>query len=525
MRFKNEEVTNDLERVLSDLKKALDNSPSLSERGPGGEAIERDFIEVFTTRPDTIFGVSFMVIAPEHELVAKITTPEQKEAVEAYVNIAKNRSERERMTEVKRVSGEFTGAYVEHPFTGAPIPVWIGDYVLAGYGTGAVMAVPAGDERDYAFAKHFNLPIPAILEGVDISEAANPTKDAKMINSDFLNGLTGHEAIKKAIEEIEKRGIGKGKVNFRLRDAGYSRQRYWGEPFPVVYDKEGTPHLLDENSLPVELPKVDSYKPSGSGESPLANAKDWVNNIEGFTRETDTMPGYAGSSWYFLRYMDPKNDKEFVSKDAVEYWRNVDLYLGGSEHAVGHLLYSRMWNKFLFDLGLVVEDEPFKKLINQGMIQGRSNFIYFTQYSIYLENGEIIPTGHQNPDFEIYVSKEYTGAGISEELDKICSEKYRKLYKELYNYNLPENSVQLVGIMPIRCDVNLVKDDFLDIDKYILSEKKKGNSGLMDFVLRIINIYVDGRLKKCPNQNGTLSILMILLPNTVLTLYACTRCF
>lgn len=329
-------------------------------------------IEVFTTRPDTIFGVSFMVIAPEHELVAKITTPEQKEAVEAYVNIAKNRSERERMTEVKRVSGEFTGAYVEHPFTGEPIPVWIGDYVLAGYGTGAVMAVPAGDERDYAFAKHFNLPIPAILEGIDISEAANPTKDAKMINSDFLNGLTGHEAIKKAIEEIEKQGIGKGKVNFRLRDAGYSRQRYWGEPFPVVYDKEGTPHLLDENSLPVELPKVDSYKPSGSGESPLANAQDWVKNIEGFTRETDTMPGYAGSSWYFLRYMDPKNDKEFVSKDAVEYWRNVDLYLGGSEHAVGHLLYSRMWNKFLFDLGLVVEDEPFKKLINQGMIQGVS---------------------------------------------------------------------------------------------------------------------------------------------------------
>jgi leucyl-tRNA synthetase len=334
-------------------------------------------IEVFTTRPDTIFGVSFMVIAPEHELVAKITTPEQKEAVEAYVNIAKNRSERERMTEVKRVSGEFTGAYVEHPFTGAPIPVWIGDYVLAGYGTGAVMAVPAGDERDYAFAKHFNLPIPAINEGIDISEAANATKDAKMVNSGFLDGLTGHEAIKKAIEAIEEKGIGKGKVNFRLRDAGYSRQRYWGEPFPVAYDAAGTPHLLDENDLPVELPKVDSYKPSGSGESPLANAKDWVNNIEGFTRETDTMPGYAGSSWYFLRYMDPKNDKEFVSKDAVEYWRSVDLYLGGSEHAVGHLLYSRMWNKFLFDLGLVVEDEPFKKLINQGMIQGVSAYVYY----------------------------------------------------------------------------------------------------------------------------------------------------
>lgn len=329
-------------------------------------------IQVFTTRPDTIFGVSFMVIAPEHELVERITTPEQKAAVDEYVAMAKNRSERERMTEVKRVSGVFTGAYVEHPFTGEDIPVWIGDYVLAGYGTGAVMAVPAGDERDYAFAKHFGLPIPAINEGIDISEAANPTKDAKMINSQFLNGLTGHQAIKRAIEQIEAEGFGKGKVNYRLRDAGYSRQRYWGEPFPVVYDAEGTPHLLDENSLPVELPQVDSYKPSGSGESPLANAPNWVNLPDGFRRETDTMPGYAGSSWYFLRYMDPGNTNAFVGADAVNYWRNVDLYLGGSEHAVGHLLYSRMWNKFLFDLGLVPEDEPFKKLINQGMIQGVS---------------------------------------------------------------------------------------------------------------------------------------------------------
>lgn len=403
-------------------------------------------IEVFTTRPDTIFGVSFMVIAPEHELVAKITTPEQKEAVEAYVNVAKNRSERERMTEVKRVSGEFTGAYVEHPFTGAPVPVWIGDYVLAGYGTGAVMAVPAGDERDYAFAKHFNLPIPAICEGIDISEAANPTKDAKMINSDFLNGLTGYEAIKKAIEEIEKRGIGKGKVNFRLRDAGYSRQRYWGEPFPVVYDAAGTPHLLDENNLPVELPKVDSYKPSGSGESPLANAQDWVNNIEGFTRETDTMPGYAGSSWYFLRYMDPKNDKEFVSKDAVEYWRNVDLYLGGSEHAVGHLLYSRMWNKFLFDLGLVVEDEPFKKLINQGMIQGMSGYIYVSGFK-----GDVDVSIGKNqinmPDGTTYTSK--LPEGVVSVFISADS-----------NFNAENTPSRLIPIEFIDKNDNLIIDDF-----------------------------------------------------------------
>jgi leucyl-tRNA synthetase len=443
-------------------------------------------IEVFTTRPDTIFGVSFMVIAPEHELVAKITTPEQKEAVEAYVNIAKNRSERERMTEVKRVSGEFTGAYVEHPFTGADVPVWIGDYVLAGYGTGAVMAVPAGDERDYAFAKHFNLPIPAINEGIDISEAANPTKDAKMINSDFLNGLTGHEAIKKAIEEIEKRGIGKGKVNFRLRDAGYSRQRYWGEPFPVVYDKEGTPHLLDENNLPVELPKVDSYKPSGSGESPLANAKDWVTNIEGFTRETDTMPGYAGSSWYFLRYMDPKNEKEFVSKDAVEYWRSVDLYLGGSEHAVGHLLYSRMWNKFLFDLGLVVEDEPFKKLINQGMIQGRSSFMYSTAYSILLNQDDEITKkiGEiKNPNIGIFISKGIADQGFTEEIKRITTEKYREIYKELYGIDLPKDSVQLSVIATVHVDVNLVKDDYLDIDKFLSERIYNDGKGATKLIL------------------------------------------
>lgn len=434
---------------------------------------ESDFIEVFTTRPDTIFGVSFMVIAPEHELVTKITTAEQKAAVEEYVNVAKNRSERERMTEVKRVSGVFTGAYVEHPFTGNSIPVWIGDYVLAGYGTGAVMAVPAGDERDYAFAKHFNLPIPAINEGVDISEAANPTKDAKMINSDFLNGLTGHQAIKKAIEAIEEKGIGKGKVNFRLRDAGYSRQRYWGEPFPVVYDKEGTPYLLDENNLPVELPQVDSYKPSGSGQSPLANAQDWVNNIEGFTRETDTMPGYAGSSWYFLRYMDPKNDEEFVGKDAVEYWRSVDLYLGGSEHAVGHLLYSRMWNKFLFDLGLIVEDEPFKKLINQGMIQGRSSIIYRVNYFAFIDNADYTMNDAERQVFLASVSlptvfvdnevvKKYSKKEILDRLmDVVDIKSTFDKYTLAFNY---EKKAEIYN--PLRVDVSLVNNDILDIKRF-----------------------------------------------------------
>ena len=339
-----------------------------------GGAGNSDFIEVFTTRPDTIFGVSFLTLAPEHELVEIITTPEQKAEVDAYVQVARNRSERERMSDVKRISGVFTGAYAIHPFSAEPIPVWVGDYVLAGYGTGAVMAVPAGDQRDYDFAKHFGLPIPEINEGVDISEAANPTKDAKMINSGFLDGLTGHQAIKSAILEIEKKGIGKGKVNYRLRDAGFSRQRYWGEPFPIVYN-QGVATGLPADELPLELPIMDDFKPTGRPESPLAKAGDWINTSRG-ERETDTMPGYAGSSWYFLRYMDAQNEATFVGKEAEQYWQDVDLYIGGTEHAVGHLLYARFWQKSLFDMGLVSKSEPFRKLINQGMILGRSNFVY-----------------------------------------------------------------------------------------------------------------------------------------------------
>ncbi len=340
-------------------------------------------IEVFTTRPDTIFGVSFVTLAPEHDLVNEITTAEFKSKVDLYVEKSKKRSERERQADVKHVSGEFTGAFVEHPFTGKLIPVYVGDYVLVGYGTGAVMAVPGHDERDHRFAKHFNLPIPQVVEGPDVQEESYDAKEGKVNNSDFLNGLEVKAAIKKAIEEIEKKKIGKGKINYRLRDAVFGRQRYWGEPIPVYY-KDGIPYVLNENELPLILPEVDKYLPTEDGEPPLARAKDWKHKPlsnspqgeESFDYEHSTMPGWAGSSWYFLRYMDSKNEKEFVSKKQADYWKQVDLYIGGSEHATGHLLYVRFWTKFLYDLGYISFDEPAKKLINQGMIQGTSSIIH-----------------------------------------------------------------------------------------------------------------------------------------------------
>lgn len=333
-------------------------------------------IEVFTTRPDTIFGVSFMTLAPEHELVKQITTDEYREAVEQYIASAQLKTERDRQADVKNMTGQFTGAYVLHPFTGEKIPVWIGEYVLAGYGTGAVMAVPAGDQRDWDFAKKFNLPIPNIFEGVDISEKAEPSKDVKLANSDFLNGMKCKQATAKVIAELETRGIGRGKINYRMRDAVFSRQRYWGEPFPIYY-KGDIPYLLHPEDGQVTLPKVDKFQPTEDGEPPLARAKkeDW-SVWKGDRMEYNTMPGWAGSSWYFLRYMDPKNDKEFASREKVDYWNQVDLYIGGAEHATGHLLYSRFWTKVLFDLGYIGFDEPFKKMINQGMILGRSNHVY-----------------------------------------------------------------------------------------------------------------------------------------------------
>ncbi|MGN7512915.1 MAG: leucine--tRNA ligase [Allomuricauda sp.] len=349
-----------------------------------------DQIEVFTTRPDTIFGVSFMTLAPEHELVAKITTPEQKAEVEAYVEATAKRSERDRMADVKTISGVFTGAYAEHPFTKEPIPIWIGDYVLASYGTGAVMAVPCGDQRDYDFAKHYNIAIPNIFEGVDISEEAFADKETTVIaNSDFLNGLPYKDAMKKIINELEKIGHGEGKVNYRLRDAVFSRQRYWGEPFPVYY-VDGMPQMIDLEHLPLKLPEVEKYLPTETGEPPLGNATTWawdrlkaevvsnelIDNENVFPLELNTMPGWAGSSQYFNRYMDPRNDEAIFSPEAINYWQDVDLYIGGSEHATGHLLYSRFWQKFMFDMGYVPKDEFAQKLINQGMITGTSAFVY-----------------------------------------------------------------------------------------------------------------------------------------------------
>ena len=349
-----------------------------------------EVIDVFTTRPDTIFGVSFMTLAPEHELVSKITTTEQKAEVDAYILTTAKRSERDRMADVKTITGAFTGAYVEHPFTKQPVPVWIGDYVLAGYGTGAVMSVPCGDQRDYDFAKHFNIPIPNIFEGADLSEEALADKDKTIIaNSDFLNGLNYKEATKKIIEALENLGQGQGKTNYRLRDAVFSRQRYWGEPFPVYYVK-GMPQMIDAKYLPIRLPEVEKYLPTETGEPPLGNATVWawdtemnevvsndlIDNKTIFPLELNTMPGWAGSSQYFNRYMDPHNDEEIFSQDAINYWQQVDLYIGGSEHATGHLLYSRFWQKFMFDKGLVPYDEFAKKLINQGMILGTSAFVY-----------------------------------------------------------------------------------------------------------------------------------------------------
>jgi len=379
IRFSNEEVLDNIEEVLRRIKSELlsridfeaDVLPSGKERGWE--------IEVFTTRPDTIFGVSFMVLAPEHSLVDEITTEEYKDAVAAYKKQAGLRTERDRQADVKNVTGQFTGAYAIHPFTGEKVEVWIADYVLAGYGTGAVMAVPCGDQRDWDFAKHFGIEIKNIFKDINISEAAYIEKDAVITNSDFLNDLPAKDAIKKAISEIEKRGIGKGQTNYRLRDAVFSRQRYWGEPFPVYY-QNGIPYVLEDNELPVTLPEVDKYLPTENGEPPLARAKKNAWNIfKGERMEYNTMPGWAGSSWYFLRYMDPHNEKEFVSRSKADYWGQVDLYIGGSEHATGHLLYSRFWAKFLFDMGYISFNEPFKKMINQGMILGVSAYIYIVQ--------------------------------------------------------------------------------------------------------------------------------------------------
>ncbi|WP_431162643.1 leucine--tRNA ligase [Flagellimonas beolgyonensis] len=395
-------------------------------------------IEVFTTRPDTIFGVSFMTLAPEHDLVAKITTPEQKAAVQAYVEATAKRSERDRMADVKTVSGVFTGAYAEHPFTKEPIPIWIGDYVLASYGTGAVMAVPCGDQRDYDFAKHYNIDIPNIFEGVDISEEAFADKATTIIaNSDFLNGLSYKEATKKVIAELEKIGHGVGKVNYRLRDAVFSRQRYWGEPFPVYY-VDGMPQMIDLEHLPLELPEVEKYLPTETGEPPLGNATNWawdtnknevvsndlIDHKTIFPLELNTMPGWAGSSQYFNRYMDPRNDEAIFTKEAIDYWQDVDLYIGGSEHATGHLLYSRFWQKFMFDMGYVPKDEYAQKLINQGMITGTSAFIYKD-----LDSNKVYSKGLKEGKNVIPIHADVSLVNASDELDVEAFKKWQPEYQ------------------------------------------------------------------------------------------------
>nr|WP_157536370.1 class I tRNA ligase family protein [Mucilaginibacter sp. L294] len=433
----------------------LDKTTHLSQ-------LTTNYIEVFTTRVDTIFGVSFLVIAPEHELVAELTTPGQKADIDAYITQTKKKSELDRMADTKTVSGAFTGSYVTNPLNGAQIPVWIADYVLAGYGTGAVMAVPSGDQRDYLFAKHFNLPIIPIIDIQNIETEADPTKEGTYINSDFINGLGYKEATAAVVTKLEELGLGKAKVNFRMRDAIFGRQRYWGEPVPV-YFKGGLPYLIEEEHLPLLLPEIDKYLPTESGEPPLGRATGW-KHPEG-EYELSTMPGWAGSSWYWYRYMDAHNDKEFASREAIEYWKDVDLYIGGSEHATGHLLYSRFWNKFLKDIGKVVEEEPFKKLINQGMIQGRSNFVFrlvktgkfisYNKLKKLLAYGGLLADSNNDQDN----AKAFAGLGL-EYYPGIID-----LWKE--NSTPTDTGVKTtLQYQSTHVDVNIVENDTLDLAKF-----------------------------------------------------------
>ena len=428
---------------------------------------------IFTTRADTVFGVTFMVLAPESELVAELTTDDRRDEVNTYVEATKKRTERERISD-RRVTGVFTGSYAENPLTGESVPVWVSDYVLAGYGTGAIMAVPAHDSRDYAFAKHFGLEIRPLIEGCDVSEESFDAKSGRMINSPrpgmeregglVLNGLEVKDAIAKTKQYIKEKGLGRIKVNYRLRDAIFSRQRYWGEPFPIYY-KDGMPYTLDESQLPLELPEVDKFLPTESGEPPLGRAKGWTTP-EGYPLELNTMPGFAGSSAYYIRYMDPHNDNALVSKEADEYWENVDLYVGGTEHATGHLIYSRFWNKFLYDIGVVVKDEPFKKLVNQGMIQGRSNFVYRikdtnTFVSAGLKSGYDVTPLHVDVnivsgdvlDIEAFKAwrPEYAGAEfILEDGKYVCGWAVEKMSKSMYNVVNPDMIVEKYGADTLR---------------------------------------------------------------------------
>jgi leucyl-tRNA synthetase len=441
-------------------------------------------LRVYTTRPDTIFGVDFMVVAPEHELVAQITTPDQKADIQKYLDYVKSRSERERMSEVKQITGCFTGAYAINPFDGKEIPIWIAEYVLAGYGTGAIMAVPCGDPRDYGFAKHFNIPITNIIGAHFNGEEANATKEATLENSGFLNGLVMKDAMNVALNKIEEMGIGKRKVNYRMRDAGFSRQRYWGEPFPIIWS-DGIAIPLEAEELPLILPVVEKYGPGPEGEGPLANITDWVNLPGGGRRETSTMPGYAGSSWYFLRYMDPHNDTTFCDKKASDYWGQVDLYIGGTEHAVGHLLYSRLWTKILFDLGYVGHDEPFKKLVNQGMITGSSRFVYRLNFSNSLKES-VFKSEEQWTGKELFIPKSYYNA-----FQKLTSidEQFTFLKTKISSEFLPQNDGWSFLISVLHVDVNIVDGFELNIDAF---KKWKPEYANAEFILEEDGKYICG---------------------------------
>ncbi len=519
------------ERLLSELEE-LDWTDSLKEmqrnwigKSQGAEMIfkvsngtqEYD-VTIFTTRADTVFGVTFMVLAPESEWVDLLTTPEQKEAVEEYLNMAKKKTERERMAETKKVTGVFSGSYGINPLTGEKVPVWISEYVLAGYGTGAIMAVPAHDSRDYAFAKHFDLPIIPLIEGCDVSEESFDAKEGIMCNSGFLNGMSVKEAIPAAIDKVEEMGIGKRKVNYRLRDAIFSRQRYWGEPFPI-YFKDGIAVAMDESKLPLELPEVDKFLPTEAGEPPLARAKDW--NCDGFPIEMSTMPGFAGSSAYYLRYMDPHNSEALVSKEADEYWRNVDLYIGGTEHATGHLIYSRFWNKFLYDLGCVCEKEPFKKLINQGMIQGRSNFVYrikntntFVSYGLKDQydtteiHVDVNIVDHDRLDLEAFKNwmPDYANAEfILEDGEYICGWAVEKMSKSMFNVVNPDNVCNDYGADTLR-----MYEMFLGPLEQSKPWDTKGIDGVHRFLKKLWRLYFKGDEYLVKDQKGTPAEMKVL---------------
>jgi leucyl-tRNA synthetase len=541
IRFSDNEVIENVLQAVSKINSAI-QFPKLidtvAEKKQLVKEVNQYKIDVFTTRPDTIYGVSFMTLAPEHELVSKITTAAQKVAVEHYIKATAKRSERDRMADVKTISGVFTGAFAIHPFSGEKVQIWIGDYVLANYGTGAVMAVPCGDQRDYDFAKHFGIPIPNIFEGVDISEAAHTDKDGtKITNSDFLSGLKYKKALKLAIFEMEKRGFGYGKINYRLRDAVFSRQRYWGEPFPVYY-KDGMPQMIDPKYLPIVLPEVQKYLPTEDGKPPLGNATEWAWDSRGkkvvsneklknktvYPLELNTMPGWAGSSWYFNRYMNSSNENEFASKETLEYWKEVDLYIGGSEHATGHLLYARFWQKFLFDKGIVPVDEFAKKLINQGMILGTSAFVYkeegtntFVSKGL-IEGKNILPIHadvslvNSSDELDVVAFKnhalntDYKNAEfiLEDGVYKVARE-VEKMSKSKYNVVNPDDIVAQYGADSLR-----LFEMFLGPLEQSKPWKTSGISGVSSFLKKLWRLYFNEEKFEVSKEKATKEELKVL---------------